>query len=443
MPPGIKRLGLDVPADRIIITAGAQHALCIVAGALLSPGDLILSESLTYPGLRAVAEMLRLRLRGVPMDEKGLLPEVLDAVCRSEAPRALYCMPGLQNPTGAVMPADRRAAIAAILRRYGVALIEDDIYGFLVGELPPLLALMPELGHYVVGTSKSMGPGFRIGFLVIPPGSNSRYVAALRATTWMAPPLLAEIVCRWIADGTAARMVEAQRRTAADRQVLARRLLAGFDYRAHPNSFYGMLHLPPPWRAGDFVAAGARRGLRLRAAETFTVDQGAPEAVRLCICAVDSVGILTDGLEAGRRHAARGSGRRQSGGVSATHRVRRGSPQDFEPSHALARDPLAPALPPDLRSPAQDLLLPRHVFAECEIWLAEAGSLDGFCAVGRAGSIISTSGALPWQGLGRALLAKAMGPRTACGSGSSSETRLHRLLSRPGSRDAAHGRQRQ
>ena len=293
----IGRHGFDVPADRVIVTAGAQHGLCIVTGALLAPGDLLLSESLTYPGLRAVGELFKLRLKGVPLDESGIVPEALEAICRSEAPRAIYCMPGLQNPTGSVMPEERRHAIAAILRRHGVALIEDDIYGFLDGGLPPLAAMMPELGHYLVGTSKSLGPGLRIGFLVTPPGPNTAYVAALRATTWMAPPLLAEIVCRWITDGTAARMVEAQRRNAAERQVLASRLLAGFDYRAHPNSFYGMLHLPPPWRASDFVAAGARRGLRLRAAETFAVDQGAPEAVRLCICAVDTVEILTDGLE--------------------------------------------------------------------------------------------------------------------------------------------------
>ena len=293
----IGRHGFDVPAERIIVTAGAQHGLCIVTGALLAPGDLLLSECLTYPGLRAVGELFKLRLKGVPLDESGIVPEALEAICRTEAPRAIYCMPGLQNPTGAVMPAERRQAIAAILRRYRVALIEDDIYGFLGAELPPLSAMMPELGHYLVGTSKSLGPGLRIGFLVTPPGPNTSYVAALRATTWMAPPLLAEIVCRWITDGTAARMVEAQRRNAAERQVLASRLLEGFDYRAHPNSFYGMLHLPPPWRASDFVAAGARRGLRLRAAETFAVDQGAPEAVRLCICAIDNVEILTDGLE--------------------------------------------------------------------------------------------------------------------------------------------------
>src|SRR5262249_50545541 len=154
---------------------------------------------------------------------------------------------------------------------------------------PPLSTMLPELGHYILGTSKSMGPGLRIGFLVVPPGHSAGYVGALRATTWMAPPLLAEIVCRWISDGTAARMVEVQRRTSTERPLLARRLLASFDYRAHPHSFFGMLHLPAPWRAADFVAAGARRGLRLRAAETFAVDQVPPEAIRLCICAVDTM----------------------------------------------------------------------------------------------------------------------------------------------------------
>ncbi|HZT20948.1 MAG TPA: PLP-dependent aminotransferase family protein [Dongiaceae bacterium] len=292
----VRRHGLEVPPDRIIVTAGAQHGLCIAVGALMQPGDLLLSESLTYPGLRAIAELLRVRVKGVAMDERGLLPEALESACRSESPRALYCMPALQNPTGAIMPLERRGALAEILRRHRVALIEDDIYGFLGNELPPLSALLPELAHYVVGTSKSLGPGLRIGFLAVPPGSNAAYIGALRATNWMAPPLLAEIVARWIADGTAAGLADAQRRAAGERQALAQRLLAGFDYRAHPLSFYGMLHLPPPWRAADFVAAGARRGLRLRSAETFAVDQAPPEAVRICVSAVEDIKTLAEGL---------------------------------------------------------------------------------------------------------------------------------------------------
>ena len=292
----IARHGLDVPDDRVIVTAGAQHGLSIVVGALLQPGDLFLSESLTYPGVRAVGELFKLRLKGVTMDERGIIPEALETICRAEAPRAIYCMPGLQNPTGAVMPLERREAVAAILRRYRVTLIEDDIYGFLGSHLTPLTAMAPELGHYLVGTSKSMGPGLRIGFLVVPPGPSTSYIGALRATTWMAPPLLAEIVCRWIADGTAGRMADTRRAAAAERQMLARQMLADFDYRAHPQSFYGMLYLPQPWRAVDFVAAGARRGLRLRAAETFAVDQPPPEAVRICVCTVDDIEILAEGL---------------------------------------------------------------------------------------------------------------------------------------------------
>jgi len=112
----------------------------------------------------------------------------------------------------------------------------------------------------------------------------------------MAPPISAEIAARWIGDGTAAALTEAQRKASIERQKLARRLLDGFDYRAHPSSFFGMLHLPAPWRAGDFVDAAARRGVRLRAAETFSTDQPAPAAIRLCISGLADVNRLAEGI---------------------------------------------------------------------------------------------------------------------------------------------------
>src|SRR5215472_1250910 len=81
----VRRHGLEVPADRVIVTAGAQHGLCIVAGTLLKPGDLLLSEGLTYPGLRAVGELFKLRLKGLPLDDGGIIPEALESICRTEA----------------------------------------------------------------------------------------------------------------------------------------------------------------------------------------------------------------------------------------------------------------------------------------------------------------------------------------------------------------------
>jgi DNA-binding transcriptional MocR family regulator len=292
----IARHGLSVPAEQVIVTAGAQHGLAIVLGALLRPGDLLLTEALTYPGIRAVAELYRLRLKGVAMDEEGLRPDHLEAICREEQPSALYCMPSLQNPTGAVMSPERRHAIAGIARRYQLALLEDDIHGFLAAAQPPLSALVPELGHYLLGTSKSLAPGLRVGFLAVPPGRTAPFIATVRATNWMAPPLLTEVAARWIADGTAAELAAAQLKAAVERQRLARRILAGQDYRAHPHSFFGMLHMPARWRAADLVAAAARQGLRLRAADAFSVEPRAPEAIRLCIGAPAEMSRLADGL---------------------------------------------------------------------------------------------------------------------------------------------------
>ena len=91
--------------------------------------------------------------------------------------------------------------------------------------------------------------------------------------------------------------------------------------------------------------------------------------------------------------------------MSNTHRIRRASPADIEPVARVFREIRLACLPylPDLHSPAQDLAFFRdHVFAECDIWLAEAASLDGFCAF-REGWVDPSlrPAALPWTGAGQ------------------------------------------
>jgi DNA-binding transcriptional MocR family regulator len=292
----IQRHGLTVAPEQVLITLGAQHAISVALRGLTKPGDLLLTESLTYSGIKAMAAALSLRLKGLPMDGEGLSPDGLEAACRTERASALFCMPNLQNPTGAMMSPARRQAIAAIATKHRLPVIEDDVYGFLAGERPTLTELLPHLGHYLVGTSKSMAPGLRVGFLALPKGRDAAFVAALRATIWMAPPLTAEIVTRWIVDGAADTLAEAQLSATIERQALAAKLLDGFDYRAHPSSFFGMLHLPAPWRANDLVAAAIRHGLRLRGAEVFATDLPAPEAIRLCVSAARNTAELAEGL---------------------------------------------------------------------------------------------------------------------------------------------------
>src|SRR6185312_3862783 len=87
--------------DRVVICPGTQNALFNLLIALTSPGDIVLTEALTYPGIKAAAACRGARLVGVPMDEHGILPDALDAACGKHSPKAVYLIPTIHNPTTA------------------------------------------------------------------------------------------------------------------------------------------------------------------------------------------------------------------------------------------------------------------------------------------------------------------------------------------------------
>lgn len=294
----IRRSGLDAQPENVLVCSGSQHAVATVLATILEPGDLVLTEALTYPGMKAVANLLHLRLKGLAMDEQGLLPDAFEAACRNAKPRALYCVPTIQNPTASVMTSERRAQIAMIAQRHGVAVVEDDIHALLTEDPPPpLSAFAPEISYSITSTSKVLTPGLRIGFLLAPPGMVERLAAGIRATTWAAAPLMAEIASAWIRDGTADLVLDDRRREAAARQKLARKVLGGADYRAHPRGYFIWLRLPDPWRSESFTAQLRTRGTLVTPAEAFVVGRGTmPHAVRVCLGAVASRATLERAL---------------------------------------------------------------------------------------------------------------------------------------------------
>jgi DNA-binding transcriptional MocR family regulator len=293
----IARSGLKASPENVLVSSGSQHGMTAVFAALLRPGDLVLTEALTYPGMKALAALLHLRLLGVSMDENGLRPDAFEAACRS-GPKALYCVPTLHNPTTAVMPEARRREIAAIARAHGVAIVEDDVHGRLHEDPPPpIAAFAPELTVYLTGTAKSVAPGLRIGFMLAPGPMVPRIAAGIRATTWMAAPLMAEIVSQWIRDGTADRIVKRKRQEAAARQRLAESVLGRFASRSNRAAYHLWLPLPDPWRSETFAEEARRRGVAVTAAQTFMVGRVAtPHAVRVCLGAPADPQQLEKGL---------------------------------------------------------------------------------------------------------------------------------------------------
>jgi DNA-binding transcriptional MocR family regulator len=306
----VRRNGLHAGPDRVLVSSGSQHGMTAVFASLLAPGDLVLTEALTYPGMKSLAALLSLRLHGLAMDEHGLRPDALAAACRAGNPRALYCLPTLQNPTTCVMPEARRREVAAVAREHGLLVVEDDVHGHLPEKAPrPLSALLPDQAVYLTGTSKSLAPGLRVGFIVAPSALVPRLSAGIRGTTWMAAPLMAEIAARWIEDGTADAVLARKRREAAARQAVAARALAGTRFDANPAAYHLWLHLPEPWRAETFASMARAQGVVVTPAAAFAAGAGpghgrrpaTPEAVRVCLGAARDKEELARGLAVLRR----------------------------------------------------------------------------------------------------------------------------------------------
>lgn len=294
----LTRVGLDVPAERVILTGGAQQAISVVFGTVTSVGDRILVESLTYSALHRNAEARKLLLHGLAMDEEGVVPEALEAACQAGPARLLCLVPTLQNPTIATMSLARRQAIVALARKYDLLILEDDVYGFMPPDRPPPIAsLAPERTFYVASASKCLAPGFRVGWLVAPEPFVEPAIGTLHMMSLALPVLPIHIVSRWIETGAAVELLAAQRQECVLRQEIAAKIFQGYQLRADPYCLHILLELPPPWRSADFVAAAAIKGVVLRASSDFAVKRDeAPASVRISIGAARNTTRLETGL---------------------------------------------------------------------------------------------------------------------------------------------------
>ncbi|MCM2415158.1 PLP-dependent aminotransferase family protein [Streptomyces sp. RKAG290] len=166
-----REIGPALTAADVLITAGGQSALATALRALAQPGAPVLVESPTYPGMLAVARAAGLRPVPVPVDTDGVRPELLAAAFRATGARVFVCQPLFQNPTGAVLAADRRPEVVRIAREAGAFVVEDDFARRLVhddaGPLPrPLAAEDPDgVVVHVCSLTKATSPSLRVGAL--------------------------------------------------------------------------------------------------------------------------------------------------------------------------------------------------------------------------------------------------------------------------------------
>lgn len=295
----LTRLGLPCDPEAVFVTDGAQHAISIILAAETRPGDTIAAEQCTYPGLTAAAEIMNLAVIGIPMDDLGIVPDALDAICRRKKIRLLYLNPSLHNPTTIISPMSRRREIAAVAEKHGVMIIEDEIMRPLLTEHPGYVAsVLPEQSYLVISASKAIAAGLRVGFIVAPFKVRQRLVESINASCLGAPPLLTELVALWLADGTADAIISRRIQESAARQKLAASLLSGFRFKSHPSAYHLWLELPESWTGMKLAMEAQMRGVVISPAEAFAVDRRATiPAARISVGVPSTREAMTRGLE--------------------------------------------------------------------------------------------------------------------------------------------------
>ena len=293
------KAGLDANVDDVLICSGAQHALTVLLGALFKPGDRLIVEELTYPGIKQLAAMLQIRLEPVVVDEHGIVPEHLEAACAREGVKGLYTIPSVQNPTTATLPEDRRHEIAAVCEKHKILIIEDDCYLMTLEDPPlPLFAYAPDLTFFVSSLSKAVAAGLRTAFLIAPKEYVRRLESAITHTIWMASPILAELAAMWIEDGTAELAMRRKQAEARVRNEIAESCLKGLNYRAKETGYFIWLELPEPWTSVALEREALARRVGLAMAEQFLVgNTPVPRGTRVSLTAPLSREALSRGLK--------------------------------------------------------------------------------------------------------------------------------------------------
>ncbi|MBO0905973.1 PLP-dependent aminotransferase family protein [Jiella sonneratiae] len=277
--------GMVPKLERIAVTPGAHPTITAILSILARSGDTILCEEITYPGLRAIAGLMNLRVVGLKMDRDGILPDALEAAIAAHTPKALYVNPTLQNPTTVTMPTARRLAVAEILTRHGLAAIEDDAYGFIPLKAPaPLAVSAPDLIWHIGGLAKCIGAGLRLAYTVAPSGKDALLLAnALKAVSGMASPISMALATQWIEDGTADMIRRFNRAESEARQRIAAEALEGFDYDTNQHAFNIWLRLPDGFSRADLMGRMAGRHVGITPSDAFTVCGPPEETVRVCL----------------------------------------------------------------------------------------------------------------------------------------------------------------
>jgi len=185
-----------VEPGRVVVTSGSLQGFVFLAEQLVQPGSRILVEAPTYDRPLKILARLGAQVDGLPMDDDGLQPDALEAaLATGEKPAFLYTIATFQNPSGRTLTTERRKRVVEIARAHDLLVLEDDPYGLVRYEgdaLPTMFELDGGTNViYASSFSKTIAPGVRVGYFVLP-AELAAQIEALAVSTYISPPFMAQ-----------------------------------------------------------------------------------------------------------------------------------------------------------------------------------------------------------------------------------------------------------
>ncbi len=201
----LKIYGINANPSSILIVSGALQALQLIALSILPLGSKILIEKPSYLRSLHIFESMGMKMVGIKMDNRGIIPSEILKEINNKMNTLLYTIPTFHNPTGIIMTESRRIETLSLCEKYRIPIIEDDAYRELwLDEIPPPpLKCNDKNGNvlYLGSISKSLAPGFRIGWLVGPEAVVDRLADIKMQTDYGSSSLSQLVLTEWIESG--------------------------------------------------------------------------------------------------------------------------------------------------------------------------------------------------------------------------------------------------
>jgi 2-aminoadipate transaminase len=292
-----------VEPARVIVTSGSLQGFVFLVEQLVEPGARVLVEAPTYDRPLKILTRLGAEIVGLPMDDDGLQVDALErALADGAKPAFLYSIATFQNPSGRTLSTERRRRIVELAREHELLVLEDDPYGLVryEGEAPPTIFELEGGTNvaYASSFSKTIAPGVRVGYFVLPPALAAQ-IETLAVSTYISPPFLTQAaVHEFVSRGLFEPNLERVRGLLGARRdamlaALEEHMPEGATWSRPEGGYFIWLDLP--FEAGDLLSRAEAAGVTFVKGTDFFADGSGTRSLRLAFSFV-SVEEIAEGV---------------------------------------------------------------------------------------------------------------------------------------------------